>query len=51
MAMDPVCHMEVDENNPPGGTSEYKGKMYYFCNPSCKQTFDQDPERYAEKEE
>ena len=46
MAMDPVCGMEVD----PGaaaGTSDYKGRTYYFCNQSCKKSFDEDPERYV----
>lgn len=27
--------------------SEYKGKTYYFCCPSCKKKFDKDPERYV----
>ena len=47
---DPVCGMEVDEKNPPGGSTEYKGKKYYFCTPGCKQRFEKEPEKYAEKE-
>ncbi len=29
--------------------SEYKGKTYYFCCPSCKEKFDKDPEKYVGK--
>jgi YHS domain-containing protein len=47
MAIDPVCKMTVDENAP-AGTSEYKGKTYYFCAPGCKWQFEQDPEKYLE---
>ena len=45
MKKDPVCGMMVN----PGeavGTSEYKGKTYYFCAPGCKRDFDKDPEKY-----
>jgi len=42
MAVDPVCGMKVDEKNPPGGTSTYKGKTYYFCAMGCKKSFDAD---------
>jgi Cu+-exporting ATPase len=28
------------------GSSVHAGKTYYFCNPSCKQRFDADPDRY-----
>lgn len=45
MAKDPVCGMKVDEKKA-AGTSEYKGKTYYFCAPVCKQVFDKDPEKY-----
>ncbi len=30
MVRDPVCGMMVDERTA-AATSEYKGKMYYFC--------------------
>lgn len=36
--------MKVTEQTP---TAEYQGKAYYFCNEQDKQTFLQDPERYA----
>jgi xanthine dehydrogenase accessory factor len=45
-AIDPVCQMEVDTDNPPGGQSDYQGTTYYFCAPGCKRAFDQDPEKY-----
>lgn len=45
MATDPVCQMEVDEATAQW-TTEYQGTKYYFCAPGCKQSFDQDPERY-----
>lgn len=45
MAKDPVCGMEVDEKKA-SATSEYKGKTYYFCAPSCKKAFDENPEKY-----
>ena len=43
-AIDPVCLMEVDTENPSGGQSEYQGTTYYFCGPGCKVAFDRDPE-------
>ncbi|HEX9949474.1 MAG TPA: heavy metal translocating P-type ATPase, partial [Thermodesulfobacteriota bacterium] len=45
MQKDPVCGMAVDEKEA-AATSEYKGKTYYFCAASCKERFDQSPERY-----
>lgn len=27
--------------------SEYQGRTWYFCCPSCKEKFDQDPARYV----
>ncbi len=49
MARDLVCGMEVDERQAEaqGLTSEHDGQTYYFCAPSCKQQFDQNPERYT----
>jgi Cu+-exporting ATPase len=45
MAIDPVCHMEVEEGSA-AATSEYKGQTYYFCAAGCKRAFDADPEKY-----
>lgn len=49
MAIDPICFMEVDIQNPPGGKTEYKGETYYFCAPGCKRLFERDPEKYLGK--
>jgi len=49
MAKDPVCGMEVDEKKA-AATSEHKGRTYYFCAPSCKKAFDENPEKYLEGE-
>ena len=52
MAKDLVCGMQVDEQQAAGRglTSEYQGQTYYFCSPSCKQQFDQNPARFAGQE-
>lgn len=47
MEKDLVCGMDVDEKKA-AATSEYKGKMYYFCAPGCKKAFDTDPEKYLQ---
>ncbi|GAB6062936.1 heavy metal translocating P-type ATPase [Deferrisoma palaeochoriense] len=44
--VDPVCHMEVDPEAPPGGTAEHEGTTYYFCNPRCRERFQADPESF-----
>jgi xanthine dehydrogenase accessory factor len=46
-ARDPVCGMAV-ETSVASYVSEYKGKAFYFCCGGCKQTFDKQPEAYAE---
>lgn len=49
MAIDPVCGMEVDERSAQW-TSQYEGQTYYFCAPGCKNSFDNDPEKYLGEE-
>ncbi len=49
-AIDPVCHMEVDVSNPPGGSSEHEGQTYYFCGPGCRVAFEKEPEAYLSGE-
>lgn len=49
-AIDPICKMEVDTGNPPGGQSEHQGTTYYFCAPGCKVAFEQEPEKYLSGE-
>jgi len=46
IAIDPVCHMEV-EIATAKYTSMYEGQMYYFCAPGCKRSFDRQPEAYV----
>jgi len=46
MAKDPICGMNVDEKTAKL-KSDYKGKTYYFCNQTCKTTFDKNPAKYA----
>ena len=50
MAIDPVCKMEVDEEQA-AAQYEYKGKTYYFCAVGCKDTFAQHPEQFVKEEE
>ena len=45
-AVDPVCKMQVDTQNPRGGTAEHQGVTYYFCAPGCQRAFTADPEQY-----
>ncbi|MDD1673038.1 MAG: YHS domain-containing protein [Methanomicrobiales archaeon] len=37
--------MTVDEKTAQF-TTDYKGKKYYFCAPSCKRKFEKEPEKY-----
>ncbi|MGI8811217.1 MAG: YHS domain-containing protein [Pyrinomonadaceae bacterium] len=46
MHTDPVCGMEIEEQNA-AGQSEYKGRIYYFCSTGCKERFDADPSQFA----
>ena len=48
MAKDPVCGMDVDETKAEG-TALREGKMYYFCNLSCKDKFVRDTDRYIDR--
>jgi YHS domain-containing protein len=48
MAKDPVCNMEVNENEA-AATSIYKDKAYYFCAAGCKTDFDKEPEKYVKE--
>jgi Cu+-exporting ATPase len=44
--IDPVCGMTVDPVAPKGGSHEYQGRTYYFCNPRCKEKFRAEPARF-----
>jgi Cu+-exporting ATPase len=47
-AVDPVCGMKVSRSSPKGGTASYRGELYYFCNPKCRQKFEAEPARFLE---
>jgi Cu+-exporting ATPase len=49
VAEDPICKMKVEKATA-DLFSDYKGKRYYFCNQYCKDTFEENPEQYEEKE-
>ena len=49
-AIDPVCKMEVDTENPPA-KGEYQGITYYFCMPGCKERFMSNPDRFLKSTE
>jgi P-type Cu+ transporter len=37
--------MTVEEQEA-AATSDYQGTTYYFCATGCKESFDEDPEKY-----
>lgn len=45
VAIDPVCHMEVDIAGAKH-VAEVAGVTYYFCCPGCRARFVKDPQRY-----
>lgn len=45
-AIDPICKMKVDPRAPKGGSYDFLGTTYFFCNPRCRDKFAGDPERY-----
>jgi Cu+-exporting ATPase len=47
---DPVCKMVIEDAEA-AASSEYKGTTYYFCSRPCKESFDQEPEKYLKPEE
>jgi Cu+-exporting ATPase len=44
--VDPVCGMWVDPATAKGGSFEYQGDTYYFCNPKCRARFAADPQSF-----
>jgi YHS domain-containing protein len=50
MAVDPVCGMQVDEENAAAGV-EYEGDVYYFCSRACLEKFEDNPNSYVKKAE
>lgn len=49
MAKDPVCGMEVEEDEA-AAQREHKDQTYYFCSVGCQEEFDRDPEQYGKQE-
>jgi YHS domain-containing protein len=45
-AKDPVCGMTVDPQQA-GAEALCEGKTYYFCSTSCRDKFEQAPEKYV----
>src|SRR5579885_3248525 len=43
---DPVCGMDVTASSAVG-TVEYDGHTYYFCGPSCREKFENNPKTYV----
>jgi uncharacterized protein (TIGR00725 family) len=48
MVQDPVCLMKFSPREAKS-TAEYKGKLYYFCSSSCRDTFNSQPGLYLDK--
>ena len=46
MATDPVCYADVDEEKATQKTT-YKGETYYFCTPSCRKKFEENPGKFT----
>jgi YHS domain-containing protein len=51
LSKDPVCgvHVSINKAEKAGLKKSYGGKTYYFDSVQCKQQFEKDPKRYAEK--
>ena len=45
-----VCGMEIKDTLT-APSIEYKSKTYYFCTNLCKIQFEQNPEKYLERDE
>lgn len=49
VAIDPVCHMEVEVATAKW-IAEHDGETYYFCAPGCKTAFEKSPEAFLAAE-
>lgn len=49
MAIDPVCHMQVNPETTPHH-ADHEGEAYHFCSAGCRTKFLADPERYRDPE-
>jgi YHS domain-containing protein len=54
-AIDPVCGMRVDKDDPPGGSfkpsGEQPGITYYFCGDGCRRAFEKNTASFLEAAE
>lgn len=46
MEKDPVCGMEVVPERA-AARVDHGGRTWWFCSEACRQTFEQDPDRYV----
>jgi YHS domain-containing protein len=46
-AVCPITGEKIADVSKAAGHSDYKGKTYYFCCPSCKPKFDKDPAKFV----
>ena len=49
LPVDPVCGMEVDPST--DLRADHDGQTYYFCNPSCRERFVAEPEKFLQPRE
>jgi len=47
-ASDPVCGMQIDPET--AVAVEYGGRVYYFCESACADTFRDDPGRWIPRD-
>ncbi len=48
MVRDPVCGMTVEEAKP-SLTLNWNGQRFVFCSPECRDSFEQNPQRYLQE--
>ncbi|MEO6119324.1 MAG: YHS domain-containing protein [Terriglobales bacterium] len=48
MPIDPVCKMEVSEDEAAGHT-EYNGQDFYFCTRGCEEKFTHNPSEFVKE--
>ncbi len=48
--IDPVCGMTVDPANA-AASQEFQGETYYFCSTHCARRFQEEPQRYLDRQE
>ena len=49
MVKDPVCGMMIDEKTA-AAKSDYQGQTYYFCAAICKTRFDDNPQKFVNRD-